>query len=389
MLIRKTLLLTILALVLTVTAQATMQVAPPSGLTARNYLIMDAASGTVLAEKDADERVKPASLTKIMTAYLVFKELQSGKLGLHEEVLVSETAWRTGMNGASRMYIDVHSMVSVEDLIRGMIIQSGNDACVALAERIAGSEAAFVDMMNAQAQALGMTNTQFQNSHGLPSEAGQHTSARDIVTLARALILDFPEYYGYYSELEFTYNEIKQYNRNLLLRRDDSVDGVKTGWTSAAGYNLVTSAQRDGMRLVAVVMGIEAESSRAGGLARANQSQALLNWGFRQFETIAIRSPGEILAQPRVWSGAQTEVPVGLNRPFILTIPRGSQDALQVEMELVEDIIAPVAADQTMGRLRVSLAGEVLDEHPLVALQEVPKGGIFRIIWDWILRLFQ
>jgi len=333
--------------------------------------------------------MRPAALTKIMTAYLVFKELQSGKLGLHEEVLVSETAWRTGMNGASRMYIDVHSMVSVEDLIRGMIIQSGNDACVALAERIAGSEAAFVDMMNAQAQALGMTNTQFQNSHGLPSEAGQHTSARDIVTLARALILDFPEYYGYYSELEFTYNEIKQYNRNLLLRRDDSVDGVKTGWTSAAGYNLVTSAQRDGMRLVAVVMGIEAESSRAGGLARANQSQALLNWGFRQFETIAIRSPGEILAQPRVWSGAQTEVPVGLNRPFILTIPRGSQDALQVEMELVEDIIAPVAADQTMGRLRVSLAGEVLDEHPLVALQEVPKGGIFRIIWDWILRLFQ
>ena len=379
----------VLILFLATSAQARLQVSPPSELTARNYFLMDAHSKTALAEKDADQRVEPASLTKIMTAYLVFRELQAGNLSLEEEVLVSEQAWRTGMTGASRMYIEVGSQVSVEDLIRGMVVQSGNDACVALAERIAGTEAAFVDLMNAQALALGMTNTQFQNSHGLPSDEPQFTSARDIVTLARELIMTFPDYYGYYSERSFTYNNITQHNRNLLLGRDPSVDGVKTGWTSAAGYNLVTSAQRDEMRLVAVVMGIEASSSRQGGLARADQSQALLNWGFRQFETATIQQPGQVLVEPRIWFGSETRLPVGMDRPFYASFPRGSQDKLRLEMALMETIEAPVALGQPVGEMRVYLEEELIAGHPLVALREVAEGGIFRYLLDSALRLFQ
>lgn len=371
-----------------VSAQARLQVPAPSGLTARNYLLMDADSGTVLTEKDADERVEPASLTKIMTAYVVFRELQSGKLSLTEEVFVSEHAWRTGMTGASRMYIDVNSQVKLEDLIRGMVVQSGNDACVALAERIAGSEAAFVDVMNAQAQAMGLTNTRFQNSHGLPSERPQFTSARDIVTLSKNLIRTFPEYYGYYSERSFTYNKITQHNRNLLLVRDPSVDGVKTGWTSAAGYNLVTSAQRDGMRVVAVVMGITADSNQKGGAARADQSQTLLNWGFRQFETHLVQEPHKILAEPRIWNGAQKHLPVGIGVPLHVTIPRGSRESLRLEINLNQYIEAPVTAGQPIGELRVMVGDDPVITHPLVALQAASEGDIFRRSLDYLLRFF-
>lgn len=378
-----------LFLVLATSAHARLEVNPPAELTARNYFLMDAISGAALAEKDADQRVEPASLTKIMTAYLVFRELQAGKLTLDEEVLVSEQAWRTGMTGASRMYIDVGSHVTVEDLVRGMIVQSGNDACVALAERIAGTEAAFVDLMNSQALALGMTNSQFQNSHGLPSEQPQYTSARDIVILARELISSFPEYYGYYSERSFTYNNITQHNRNLLLGRDPSVDGVKTGWTSAAGYNLVTSAQRDDMRLVAVVMGIDASSSREGGLARADQSQALLNWGFRQFETMTIQKPEEILVEPRLWFGSETRLPVGVASTFYASIPRGSRENLRIELALQELIEAPVEMGQSVGVLRVYLEDDLIADHPLVALRTVNEGGIFRYLLDTVLRWFQ
>jgi serine-type D-Ala-D-Ala carboxypeptidase (penicillin-binding protein 5/6) len=378
-----------LFLLLAGSVHARLEISPPSELTARNYFLMDARSGAALAEKAANQRVEPASLTKIMTAYLVFRELQSGKLTLDEEVLVSEQAWRTGMTGASRMYIDVGSHVTVEDLIRGMIVQSGNDACVALAERIAGTEAAFVELMNSQAQALGMNDTQFQNSHGLPSEQLQYTSARDIVSLAKELIINFPEYYGYYSERSFTYNDITQHNRNLLLGRDPSVDGVKTGWTSGAGYNLVTSAQRDDMRLVAVVMGIEASSSREGGLARADQSQALLNWGFRQFETATIQQSDDILIEPRLWFGAETHLPVGVETTFYASIPRGSREVLRLEIALPESIEAPVEIGHPVGELRVYLQDDMLAEHPLVALRTVNKGGIFRYLLDTILRWFQ
>lgn len=369
-------------------ANGALKVDPPSGLTSPNHLLMDAHSGAVLAENNPDEQVEPASLVKIMTAYLVFRELKAGNLRLDEEVLVSERAWRTGMSGASRMYIEVGATVTVEDLIRGMIVQSGNDACVALAERIAGTEEAFVDLMNAQARILGLQNTRFQNSHGLPSKEPQHTSARDIVTLARFLILNFAEYYGYYSERSFTYNDITQHNRNMLLSRDATVDGVKTGWTNAAGYNLVSSAERDGMRLVAVVMGIRASSARKGALARANESQALLTWGFRQFETVSVWKAGEILAQPRIWKGAEKLLPVGLEEPFYVTIPRGRQENLQVEVDLMRDLRAPVAEGQSVGELRAVLNGEPLGDRPVVALKGVERGGLFRVLRDSVGRLF-
>ncbi|HDR14498.1 MAG TPA: D-alanyl-D-alanine carboxypeptidase [Desulfobacteraceae bacterium] len=368
-------------------AGSPVPVQPSSGLSARNYLVMDAHSGAVLAEQNPDERVAPASLVKIMTAYLVFQELKAGKLRLDEEVAVSERAWRTGMTGASRMYIDVGSRVTVEDLLRGMIVQSGNDACVALAERLAGTEEAFVDMMNAQARSLGLENTRFQNSHGLPSKEAQYTSARDIVTLARFLILNFQEYYGYYSERSFTYNNITQHNRNRLPGRDSSVDGVKTGWTKEAGYNLVTSAKRDGMRLVSVVMGIQASSGRQGASARAKQTEALLNWAFRQFETVKVRESGVALAEPRIWKGVEKFLPVGLNEAFYLTIPRGKQESLQVQIHLVEDIQAPVAEGRPMGELHALIDDERIDGRQLVALKTIEKGGIFRVFLDTIQRL--
>lgn len=365
-----------------------LRVSPPSDLNARNYVVMDAQSGAILAEREGDQRVEPASLTKIMTAYMVFRELQEGKLSLDEEVEVSERAWRTGMRGASRMFIEVGRKVTVEDLLRGMIVQSGNDACVALAERVAGTEGAFVDLMNAQARALGMHDTRFQNSHGLPSEADQYTSARDISRLMQALVNDFPEYYGYYAERSFTYNGISQSNRNLLLWRDDSVDGGKTGWTSSAGYNLVSSAKRDDMRLVVAVMGIEASSHEQGGRMRANESQALYNWAFRQFETHRVYEAGEPLTEARVWKGETKSVPLGLTEPFYVSIPRGSYEQLQAQTEMDRLLEAPIQQGASHGELMLVLGDEVVATRPLVALEAVEEGGLVRQLmdgaWLWI-----
>lgn len=365
-----------------------LRVSPPSDLNARNYVVMDAQSGAILAEREGDQRVEPASLTKIMTAYMVFRELQEGKLSLDEEVEVSERAWRTGMRGASRMFIEVGRKVTVEDLLRGMIVQSGNDACVALAERVAGTEGAFVDLMNAQARALGMHDTRFQNSHGLPSEADQYTSARDISTLMQALVNDFPEYYGYYAERSFTYNGISQSNRNLLLWRDDSVDGGKTGWTSSAGYNLVSSAKRDDMRLVVAVMGIEASSHEQGGRMRANESQALYNWAFRQFETHRVYEAGEPLTEARVWKGEAKSVPLGLTEPFYVSIPRGSYEQMQAQTEMDRLLEAPIQQGAGYGELKLVLGDEVVATRPLVALEAVEEGGLVRQLmdgaWLWI-----
>jgi serine-type D-Ala-D-Ala carboxypeptidase (penicillin-binding protein 5/6) len=368
-------------------AYAVLPTPPPTGITAKNYLLMDAHSGAVLIENNPDERVQPASLTKIMTAYLVFKELQSGRLSLDEPLLISENAWRTGMRGASRMFIEVGNQVMVEDLIRGMIVQSGNDACVALAERIAGTEAAFLDMMNAQARTLGMNNTHFQNSHGLPSKDLQFSSALDIAILARGLIRNFPEYYGYYSEQSFTYNDITQHNRNMLLRRDQFVDGVKTGWTIEAGYNLVSSAKREEMRLICVVMGISASSGRQGAQARADQSQALLNWGFRQFETLALKEPDQIVAEPRIWKGREKYLPIGVNESFFVTIPRGSQENLRLEISLPDDIEAPVDAGQQLGVMHAVLGDEKMATRQLIAMESVPRGGFFRVLIDMVTRM--
>jgi serine-type D-Ala-D-Ala carboxypeptidase (penicillin-binding protein 5/6) len=370
-----------------VAAYAVLPTPPPTGLTAKNYLLMDAHSGAILVENNPDERVQPASLTKIMTAYLVFNELKSGRVSLDEAVPISENAWRTGMRGASRMFVEVGNQVIVEDLIRGMIVQSGNDACVALAERIAGTETAFVDMMNAQAGTLGMNNSSFQNSHGLPSEQLLFSSALDIAILTRSLIQEFPDYYGYYSEQSFTYNDITQHNRNMLLRRDETVDGVKTGWTIEAGYNLVSSAKRDEMRLICVVMGIPAGSGRQGAQARADQSQALLNWGFRQFETLALKEPDQIVAEPRIWKGREKTLPIGVSETFFVTIPRGSQDNLRIEISLPDGIEAPVEAGQQLGEMHVALDGEKLATRPLIAMESVPRGGFFRVLIDMVTRM--
>jgi serine-type D-Ala-D-Ala carboxypeptidase (penicillin-binding protein 5/6) len=355
---------------------------PPSDITAKSYILLDFASGLALAERDADVEREPASLTKLMTAYMVFQELAEGRMRLDEEVLISERAWRTGMDGASRMFIEVGERVTVEDLLRGMIVQSGNDASAALAERVAGTEGAFVDRMNARARALGMERSHFTNSHGLPSAEAQYTTPRDMATLARALIRDFPEYYRFYSEKSFTYNRINQSNRNLLLWRDESFDGLKTGWTSAAGYNLVSSAQRDGRRLVAVVMGIDAPNHQRGGILRANESQALINWGMRFVDVHRVHEAGTQLAEPRLFKGARTTLPVGVDRAVWIVVPQGRADRLRAELELTEPQLAPVAAGQVVGTLVLRMEDTVVGRHPLVALESVESGGFFRWLWD-------
>ncbi|MFW5454446.1 D-alanyl-D-alanine carboxypeptidase family protein [Thioalkalivibrio sulfidiphilus] len=369
-------------------AQSTVRVPPPSDLESRNYLIMDHLSGMVLAERAADERVEPASLTKLMTAYLVFQEIERGTISLDDEVRISERAWRTGMQGASRMFIEVNNRVRLQDLLRGLIIQSGNDASVALAEHVGGTEGAFVDLMNAQARALGMVNTHFTNSHGLPTEEAQYTSARDVALLASALIRDFPQHYGYYSERNFTFNGITQSNRNLLLWRDSQVDGLKTGWTRTSGYNLVSSREQEGMRLVAVVMGIDAPSHQQGGIKRANESQALYSWGFRQFETHRLYEAGAALTDARVWKGATDRVPMGLAEDLYVTVPRGRYRDMQAQMELDASLEAPVQAGEVYGEVQLILDGEILSRRPLVALESVETGGIFRRLLDSVLQMF-
>ena len=362
---------------LSAAAAPTIIPAPPS-LPATSYLLVDFNSGEVLASKDPDMRVEPASITKLMSGYIIYQALNSGTISMDDEVLVSEKAWRTY---GSRMFIEVDTRVVLEDLLRGMIIQSGNDATIALAEHLAGTEDAFVAMMNAQAEALGMTGTHFMNATGMPDE-NHYTTANDIATLTRAVIREFPEHYKLYSEREFTYNGIKQYNRNKLLWRDSSVDGVKTGHTESAGYCLVASGDREGMRLISVVLGTDSED------ARARHSQALLNYGFRFYETHRLYAAGEALTQARVWKGEEEEVGLGLKNDLYVTIPRGQYSALDAAMELTPDVEAPVAKGATMGDVNVSLNGEVIKSEPLVALDAVEEGGIFRRASDAVLQWF-
>ncbi|TVP88336.1 MAG: D-alanyl-D-alanine carboxypeptidase [Thioalkalivibrio sp.] len=355
---------------------------PPSDITAASYILLDFDSGLPVAALDPDLEREPASLVKLMTAYVVFGEISAGKIGLDDTVTISERAWRTGMDGASRMFIEVGERVRVEDLLRGMIVQSGNDASTALAELVAGSEGAFVDLMNAQARALGMHRSYFTNPHGLPGDEAQYTTPADMARLARALIRDFPELYGYYSERSFEYNDIEQSNRNLLLWRDESFDGLKTGWTSGAGYNLVSSAERNDRRLVAVVMGIDAPNHQRGGIIRANESQALINWGMRFFESRKLFDAGDVLNEPRVYRGADTAAQAGLAEPFWVVLPQGQAERLEATMELWGPHQAPIDAGDTLGELVVTLGGEVLERKPLVALAPVESGGIFRWLWD-------
>lgn len=361
-----------------VSAQSMPVPAPPS-LSAPSYILLDHASGHVLVEHNADERREPASLAKLMTAYVVFSELKSGHLQLEDLVTVSERAWRMG---GSRMFVEVGRTVLVEDLLRGLIIQSGNDASVALAEHVAGNEETFAQLMNQYADRLGMDQTNFTNATGWPDPA-QITTARDIATLARAMILDFPEYYKYYSERSFTFNDITQQNRNMLLFRDDSVDGLKTGHTNSAGYNLVSSSKREDMRLVAAVMGTDSPR------ARADQSQALFNYGFRFFRTYRLYEQGHPLASPRLWKGNSDTIPLGLTENMYVTIPQRQYDNLDANLRVNSPLMAPIHQGESLGEVVIKLDGEVIAQAPLIALEDGVEGGLFGQLVDEVMLLFQ
>ena len=351
---------------------ADVPVPAPPQIGASSYQLIDFSSGRIVAESNPDERVEPASLTKLMTAYAVFHALRRGQITLQEEAHVSEKAWRTE---GSRMFIEVDTRVSVEDLLRGMIIQSGNDASVALAEHVGGSEDAFLELMNQHAELLGMTGSSFINTTGLPAE-GHYVTARDVAILARAIISEFPEYYGWYSEREFTYNGIRQYNRNSLLWRDESVDGLKTGYTMAAGYCLVTSAERSGMRLISVVTGMASTEAREDG------SQALLNYGFRFYETHKLYSGGEEITTARVWKGTPQEASLGLSEDLYITVPRGRYDSLEAKMDLSANLMAPLSAGAQVGAVQISLDDEPISTMPLMALHAVPEANVWTRIKD-------
>ncbi len=359
-------------------ANAEVPIPAPPKVAAKNYILVDANSGRVLAEKEADVKVEPASITKLMTSYVIYHELEAGRLSMDDMVTISEKAWRMG---GSRMYVEVDKQVSVHDLMKGLIIQSGNDATVALAEHIAGTERAFVDLMNQYAAELGMDGTTFVNSTGWPAE-GHLTTARDISKLALAVIREFPEHYAWYKEKVFTYNNIKQYNRNKLLWSDDSVDGIKTGHTESAGYCLVASAVRSDMRLISVVLNTDSEKSRA------SVSQSLLNYGFRFFETHKLYAAGEVLNRSRVWKGDSEKVSLGLLDDLYITIPRGSYGQLEAVMDVDANIEAPLDKGSQHGAVRVNLAEEEMLQTPLVALESVGEGSMFQRAKDHILQLF-
>ncbi|MCE8041786.1 D-alanyl-D-alanine carboxypeptidase [Halomonas daqingensis] len=355
----------------------TMIPAPPQ-IAAKSWILMDADSGRVLVEHNADERLPPASLTKLMTAYLVERELDRGNISLDDRVRVSENAWRTG---GSKMFIEVNTEVSIRDLLYGIIISSGNDASVAVAEHLAGGEAPFADLMNQHATRLGLHNTSFANSTGLPHPE-QYSSARDMALLSQYIINDYPEHYAVYAEKYFTYNDIRQPNRNRLLWRDPTVDGLKTGWTTEAGYGLVASAKRDGMRLISVVMGTSSEESRA------QETQKLLSYGFRYYETLKLYDQGAVLNSPRIWGGEKNELRVGVDRDVAMTLPRARNEELHARLDIRQDLNAPINLGDRVGTLEVRLGDEVVGEHPLVALETIEEGGLFKRLFDQVRRFF-
>jgi D-alanyl-D-alanine carboxypeptidase (penicillin-binding protein 5/6) len=348
--------------------------APPI-IGATSYLMIDAKSGYELASLKPDTPVPPASLTKLMTTYVVFHAIADGRIALGDEVTISEKAWR--MQG-SRMFIEVGNRVRVKDLLLGVIVQSGNDASVALAEYVAGSESVFAEMMNQYAQQLGMSSTHFVNATGWPDD-NHYSTARDLATLARALIVEFPEHYQWHAIKEFEWGDIKQPNRNRLLWRDDSVDGLKTGHTEAAGYCLVASAERDGMRIVSVVLGTSSDKARIDG------SQALINYGFRFFETRLLYKAGEEIARARVWKSANEYSPLGVMEDLYITVPRGRYDSLESVHNMPAVIEAPVGAGQPLGEIRVTLNDEVILQEQLRALDDNPSGSLWQRASDTVM----
>lgn len=366
-----------LAVLLASVAHSAVPVPQPPQLNARGYLLVDHVSGKVIAERNADERLEPASLTKLMTAYAVFHALHDGKLKLEDGITISPKAWKAE---GSRTFVQVGTQVPVDVLIQGMIVQSGNDATIALAERVGGNEETFAGLMNGYAKQLGMLSSNFENSTGLPGPQ-HYTTARDIAILARAIIREFPQYYRWYSQHDFTWNNIKQSNRNGLLYRDPSVDGMKTGHTESAGYCLVTSAKRDDMRLVSVVLGTP--SIRA----REDASQALINYGFSFYETKKVYSAGRKLGATRVWKADESPADVGLRNDLFLTVPRGQATKLRGTVTLTPDLVAPIPAATAVGELQVVLDDTVIARRPLHPLKDVERGGIWRraidSVWLW------
>lgn len=355
--------------------------APPQ-IAASGYILIDADSGRVITELNADEKLPPASLTKLMTSYVLSYELEEGNVANSDMVTISKNAWAQNpvFAGSSLMWIEVGKQVRLDDLHKGVVISSGNDATVAVAEHLAGSESAFADVMNQHAKILGMNDSHFVNSHGLP-DSNHYMTARDLATLSKA-ILKYPDEYALYSEPDFTYNNIRQTNRNRLLWKDDSVDGLKTGYTKAAGYCLVASAKRNGMRLISVVMGAKSQSGRE------IESQKLLAYGFRYFETHQLYSAGDELSQSKVWAGESDSVKLGVERDIHLTIPRGKHKDIKAVVDLAGVIEAPVVAGVQYGELVINLDGEELLREPLLALNAVEPGGIFKRLWDAIVLFF-
>lgn len=354
---------------------AAAQNVPAPVLAGKAWLLLDHGTGQVLTAHEPDTRIEPASLTKLMTAYVTFAALKAGTITLDQQVAVSEKAWR---QEGSRMFIEPRRPVTVEELIRGMIVQSGNDACVALAELVAGSEEAFAELMNREARRLGMTSTHFTNATGLPDEQ-LYTTVRDLSLLASAIVRDFPEYYPLYAEKEFTYNKITQPNRNRLLWMDSTVDGIKTGHTSSAGYCLVASAQRGPRRLISVVVGTDSDT------IRAQESLKLLNFGFQFFDTVQLYAAEQALSHFRIWKGQAKEVAVGFTSDFVMSLPKGQAEKISATLTSQQPLVAPVQKGQAVGTMQLALDGRVLGEYPVVALQDVPLAGFFGRLWDALL----
>ena len=376
--IRPLLTLAVLASFLSASSLSFAQASAPA-LAARAWLLVDVAAGQTLAAQNAEERVEPASLTKLMTAYIVFTALKEKRLSLEQPVAVSERAWRAG---GSRMFIDPKKPVNVGELIQGMIIQSGNDACIALAEAIAGTEPAFVQMMNREAKRLEMNNTQFTNSSGLP-DAQHYSTARDLAILASAIIREFPDQYRYYSVREFRYNNITQQNRNRLLWLDPNVDGMKTGYTEAAGYCLIASSRRGTRRLLSVVLGASSES------LRAQESQKLLNHGFLFFDQVRLYEKGALVSALQVWKGSENTLKAGVAEDLRISVPKGMGERIKAEMLSLQPLVAPVSAGQRVGTIRVTLDGKPVGEYAAVALQNVAVAGIIGRGWDTMRLWFQ
>lgn len=352
-------------------------------IAAKGYVLMDYHSGKVLAEKEMNTKLSPASLTKMMTSYVIGHELSRGNISPEDDVVISRNAWAKNFPDSSKMFIEVGTTVKVKDLNRGIIIQSGNDACVAMAEHIAGSEDAFVDLMNAWASSLGMNDTHFANVHGLDNP-NLYSTPYDMALLGQALIRDVPDEYRIYSEQKYTYNGITQYNRNgLLWDKSMNVDGIKTGHTTNAGYSLVSSATEGKMRLVAVVMGTKDANSRK------SESKKLLSYGFRFFETVAPHKAGETFVEEKIWMGDKDTVALGVDEDTYVTLPRGQAKDLTASFVLEKELKAPINKGDVVGKLYYQLDGEDVAQYPLMALEDVKEGGIFSRLWDYIVLLFK